>query len=145
MSKNVQSDNHEPAKQAILRLRLAPSDARYGGGLVAGAKVVEVIGDLATELAIRDAGEEGLSVAYEQVEFLAPLFSGDFIEARAGITGVGETSRQFEAEVHKVIAAGPGDEAAVLREPILVGRAKGTLVVGMSVERTAEIERGAET
>jgi 3-aminobutyryl-CoA ammonia-lyase len=127
---------------ATLRLRLAPSDARYAGGLVAGAKLLEVVGDLATELAIREAGEEGLSVAYDQVEFLAPLFAGDYIEARAEITEEGRTSRRLEAEVRKVIASSGGGKAAVLKEPLLVGRAKGTLVVGSTVGESAEITRG---
>jgi 3-aminobutyryl-CoA ammonia-lyase len=127
---------------AMLRLRLSPSHAHYAGGLVAGAKILEVVGDLATELAIREAGEEGLSVAYDQVEFLAPLFAGDYIEARAEITEVGRTSRRLEAEVHKVIASSGGGKAAVLKEPLLVGRAKGTLVVGATVGESAEITGG---
>jgi 3-aminobutyryl-CoA ammonia-lyase len=82
---------------SVIRLRLGAEDAHYGGNLVAGARQLEIIGDLITELAMRYDGDEGLFRAYESVEFLAPLYAGDWIEARAGWSRW-TTSRRCEFE-----------------------------------------------
>ena len=126
------------AKEALLRLRMSARDAHYGGNLVPGARMLELFGDLITDLAIQQDGDEGLFRAYESVEFLAPVYSGDFIEARGRILKVGTTSRRCEFEAHKVIAVRPeiNDSAAdVLKEPILVCRAIGTTVVPAEMKR----------
>ena len=78
---------------SLIRLRLGQEDAHYGGNLVAGATQLKIVGDLITELAMRYDGDEGLFRAYESVEFLAPLYAGDWIEARGRIVGVGNSSR----------------------------------------------------
>jgi 3-aminobutyryl-CoA ammonia-lyase len=115
---------------AVIRLRFAPSDARYGGDLVAGATAVALFGDLETELAIREYGDEGLCVAYHGVDFLAPLRAGDFVEGRARIVSRGRTSRRIRAELWKVIEADPDGLAAVLDPPVLAARAEATIVSG---------------
>ncbi len=69
---------------SFIRVRMSERDAHYGGKLCPGAKVMELFGDIATELAIRHDGDEGLLAGYEYVKFLAPVFAGDFIEARGG-------------------------------------------------------------
>ena len=56
--------------------------------------MLALFGDLATELLIRLDGDEGLFRAYENVEFLAPVFAGDYIEATAELVAIGNTSRQ---------------------------------------------------
>ena len=115
-----------------LRVRMGSEDAHYGGNLVAGATTMRLFGDVVTELAIRNDGDEGLLVGFEKVEFRAPVYAGDFIEARGRIVGLGRTSRTCQFEAWKVIAARPevGEEAAeVLTEPVLVARAVGTTVV----------------
>src|SRR5438270_13891915 len=99
-------DKLEQYKSAI-RVRLSASDAHYGGQLVNGAHMLSLFGDVATELAIRCDGDEGLLVGYERVEFLAPVFSGDFIEATGRITNIGRTSRRIDCEARKVISARP--------------------------------------
>src|SRR3989475_1665239 len=123
---------------SALRVRLSASDAHYGGQLVNGAHMLSLFGDVATELAIMCDGDEGLLVSYENVEFLAPLYAGDYIEAYGRITKIGRTSRRMEFEAHKVIAARPdiSDSAAdVLEQPILIGRAVGTTVVKSERQR----------
>jgi 3-aminobutyryl-CoA ammonia-lyase len=117
---------------ALIRLRLGQEDAHYGGNLVAGARQLEIVGDLITELAMRFDGDEGLFRAYESVEFLAPLFAGDWIEARGRLVSAGRTSRRCEFEVWKVGAARTDvseSAAEFLDEPILTLRAVGTTVV----------------
>lgn len=123
---------------AMIRVRMSANDAHYGGQLVNGAHMLSLFGDIATELAIICDGDEGLLVSYESVEFLAPLFAGDFVEVHGHITRVGRTSRRMEFECRKVIAARPdiGDSAAdVLVEPIMIGRAVGTTVVKAERQR----------
>jgi 3-aminobutyryl-CoA ammonia-lyase len=123
---------------AKIRVRMSANDAHYGGQLVNGAHMLSLFGDVATELAIICDGDEGLLVSYENVEFLAPLYAGDYIEAYGRIAKIGRTSRRMEFEAHKVIAARPdiSDSAAdVLEQPIIVGRAIGTTVVKAERQR----------
>src|SRR6266567_1715814 len=121
-----------------IRVRLSASDAHYGGQLVNGAHMLSLFGDVATELAILCDGDEGLLVGYEKIEFLAPLFAGNFIEVTGRITKIGRTSRRMEFVARKVIAARSdiGSSAAdVLAEPVVVGRAIGTTVVKAEQQR----------
>lgn len=118
--------------EVVLRVRMSAADAHYGGGLVAGAKVLELFGDVATELTIRHDGDEGLLAGYESVAFLAPVFAGDFLEVTGRIVEVGRSSRRCEFEARKVAAPRPdvSDSAAdLLEEPVVVARAVGTTVV----------------
>src|SRR5580693_7951979 len=85
------------------RLRLSAHDAHYAGELVDGARMLQLFGDLATELLIRFDGDEGLFRAYESVEFLAPVHAGDYIEVVGKIVKIGKTSRAMEFEARKVI------------------------------------------
>ena len=84
---------------ATIRVRMSASDAHYGGYLVNGAHMLSLFGDVATELAVLCDGDEGLLVAYESVEFLAPLYAGDYVEAVGRITKIGRTSRRMEFTV----------------------------------------------
>ena len=127
-----------PEYTSTIRLRIRASDAHYGGNLVNGAYMLSLFGDIATELAILCDGDEGLLVGYESVEFLVPLYAGDFVEARGRITNIGRTSRRLEFEAHKIITPRRdiSDSAAdVLEIPLLVGRAVGTTVVKIEQQR----------
>jgi 3-aminobutyryl-CoA ammonia-lyase len=123
---------------ALIRLRLGQEDAHYGGNLVAGATQLRIVGDLITELAMRFDGDEGLFRAYETVEFLAPLYAGDWVEANGKIVSVGNTSRRCEFEVWKVGAARTDiseSAAEFLDEPVLALKATGTTVVPREHQR----------
>ncbi len=123
---------------ARIRLRLGHEDAHYGGNLVAGATQLRIVGDLITELAMRYDGDEGLFRAYESVEFLAPLYAGDWIEATGKVLSVGATSRRCEFEVWKIGAARTDiseSAAEFLDEPILTLKAVGTTVVPREHQR----------
>ncbi len=126
--------------RVTIRLRMSAHDAHYAGELVDGARMLALFGDLATELLIRLDGDEGLFRAYEAVEFLAPVFAGDYIEATAELVSVGNTSRKIRFEARKVIAnlRAPGLAASaseVLGEPIVVARAVGTCVTPKEMQR----------
>lgn len=117
---------------------MSAHDAHYGGNLVDGAKMLQLFGDVATELLIRYDGDEGLFKAYDSVEFIAPVYAGDYIEATGEIVTVGNTSRKMVFEARKVIAPRPdiSDSAAdLLSEPVVVCRASGTCVVPKSCQR----------
>jgi len=124
--------------EVVIRLRIGAENAHYGGGLVDGAYIIKLFGDVATELLIRRDGDEGLFRAYDNIEFLAPVYAGDFIEAKGWITSEGNTSRKMAFEAWKVIAPRPdlSDSAAeVLAEPVLVCRASGTCVTPKNKQR----------
>ena len=117
---------------SLIRLRMSAKDAHYGGNLVDGAHMVHLFGDVATELLIQTDGDEGLFCAYNNVEFKAPVYAGDYIEAYGEVTHIGNTSRKMSFVAKKVIVPRPdiNDSACdVLEEPIVVCRASGTCVV----------------
>ena len=106
--------------------------AHYGGGLVDGAYVLGLFGDVATELCIRTDGDEGLFAAYDAVEFLAPVRAGDVIEVTAEVDRVGRRSRGVAFVATVVCRADPergASTAVALADPVVVVRAHGTVVV----------------
>lgn len=124
--------------KSLIRLRMSAHDAHYGGNLVDGARMLGLFGDVATELLIQNDGDEGLFCAYENVEFLAPVFAGDYIEAVGEIVTLGNSSRKMKFEARKVIVPRPDiNESAcdVLEEPVVVCRATGTCVVPKDKQR----------
>lgn len=124
--------------KVTLRLRMGTHDAHYGGNLVDGARMLGLFGDVATELLIRLDGDEGLFRAYDKVEFLAPVYAGDYIEAEGTITQIGNTSRKMDFEARKVIRSQPQineSAAEVLNPPIVVCRASGTCVTPKDKQR----------
>ena len=126
-------------EKVMLRIRLSEHDVHYGGGLVDGALVVKLFGDVATELLIRHDGDEGLFAAYDMVEFKAQLCAGDFLEIWGWIDRVGNTSRHMQFEAYKVISNAEildcPSACNLLPEPLLVARAAGTCVVPKDLQR----------
>ena len=125
-------------QKAMIRVRMGSQDAHYGGNLVDGAKMLQLFGDVATELLIREDGDEGLFRAYDSVEFLAPVYAGDYIEATGEIISSGNTSRKMIFTAKKVIIPRPDispSAADILDEPIVVCRASGTCVTPKDCQR----------
>ncbi|MTI68251.1 MAG: 3-aminobutyryl-CoA ammonia lyase [Firmicutes bacterium] len=125
-------------EKAMIRMRMSMHDAHYGGNLVDGAKMLQLFGDVATELLIRNDGDEGLFAGYEDVQFTAPVYAGDYIEAVGEIIETGNSSRKMKFEARKVIIPRPdiNDSACdVLDEPIVVCKALGTCVVPKDKQR----------
>lgn len=117
---------------ATLRVRIGQEEAHYGGNLVEGARVLKLFGDIITDIAIQTDGHEGLFVGYDKVEFLAPVYAGDFLEVTGAVQRIGNTSRTVVFEARKVIAsryAIAPNAADVLTEPVVVVRATGTTVI----------------
>ena len=51
--------------KSLIRVRMSCHDAHYGGNLVEGAHMLQLFGDVATELLIQRDGDEGLFKAYD--------------------------------------------------------------------------------
>jgi len=117
---------------------MSQADAHYGGNLVDGAKMLQLFGDVATELLIANDGDEGLFRSYDSVDFLAPVYSGDYIEATGEIINCGNSSRKMTFEAKKVIIPRPDISASaadILEEPIVVCKATGTCIVPKKNQR----------
>ena len=72
------------------------------------------------------------------VEFIAPVYAGDYIEATGEIVSEGNTSRKMKFEARKIIAPRTDISASaadVLEEPIVVCRATGTCVTPKNCQR----------
>ncbi|MFM8315007.1 MAG: hotdog domain-containing protein [Deltaproteobacteria bacterium] len=124
-----------------LRLRVPNSEAHYGGNLVSGSKILEYFGDVATELLIQLDGDEGLFRAYDNIEFLAPVFGGDYLEIEGEITEIGNTSRKMVFTASKVIEPEPSvapSAARVLKTPVVVVKASGTCVTPKNLQRNPQ-------
>src|SRR4030095_2547833 len=123
----------DPKLRVVHRLRLGREAAHYGGDLVDGAHLLKLFGDAATELCIRESGDEGLFRAYEEVDFFKPVYAGDFLEIHAEMLEAGNTSRKMAFKAYKAIEASrdPAEpsKAAVLEEPLLGAQAVGSCVV----------------
>jgi phosphopantetheine--protein transferase-like protein len=117
---------------AFLRVRIGQEQGHYGGGLVDGARILQLFGDLVTEITIRTDGDEGLLSEYSAVRFTAPVRPGDYIEATARLLRRTRLRRVVELEAYKVIEARPGtwpSAAEALDEPLLVCAATATTVI----------------
>ncbi len=129
----------ETYPEVKLRVRISANDVHYAGNLLDGAHIMKLFGDVATELTIRFDGDEGLLRAYENVEFLEPVYGGDFLEVIGKIVKVGNTSRKIIFEAFKIISSSNdvNQESAcdLLESPILVAKAVGTSVVTKDKQR----------
>jgi 3-aminobutyryl-CoA ammonia-lyase len=118
---------------SVTHRRYVPaSHAHYGGNLVDGAYVLSLFGDVATEVAIRTDGDEGLFASYSDVQFRAPVLAGDVIEVTARVIRTGNRSRDLAFEARVLCRADPGQSASasvVLAEPLIAVTATGTIVV----------------
>lgn len=123
---------------SMIRVRLSAHDAHYGGNLVDGARMLQLFGDVATELLIQVDGDEGLFVAYNMVEFTEPVYAGDFIEAHGEVTHVGKSSLKMKFEARKVIKPRPDISASacdIVDPPVVVCIAEGTCVTPKESQR----------
>ncbi len=129
-------------EEVSLRVRVSEKDVHYAGGLVNGAWVLGLFGDVGTEVVIRFDGDEGLLRAYTNVDLLAPIHAGDFIEVSGKIVKVGNTSRTVEYEAKRYIVPANIPElpsaADVLPEPEVVARATMVSVTPKECQRYSD-------
>lgn len=129
-------------EEVVQRVRVSEKNVHYSGGLVDGAWVLSLFGDVGSEILTRYDGDEGLLVAYKSVELLASIHAGDVIEASGKLVRVGNTSRETEYEARKVITQANIPEqpsaADFLSEPVIVARAAMVSVVPRNCQRFGE-------
>lgn len=130
-------------EKVVIRVRMSMEDAHYAGELVNGSKLLDYFGDVATELLIRLDGDEGLFRTYEHVDFLTPVYAGDFMEYHGWIEKAGNSSRRMKFEAYKVIELAHDSNleesaANVLNPPILVGKAEGICITPKNCQRDAQ-------
>ena len=130
--------------EATLRRFMGWEDAHYPGGLVSGGHLVELFGDVGTELMMRHDGDEGL-LATVTVDFLQPVYVGDLLEVSGRIVSVGRTSRRLAFEARKLgghldLPDNPA-AAELLPEPVPVARGTAVAVVKQERQRLRPEER----
>lgn len=124
--------------KSLIRVRIGKNDANYGKNVVDSSKILKLFKDAATEILIKYDGDEGLFRSYDNIEFLAPVYAGDYIEVSGELISFGTTSRKMNFEARKVIqsASDISDSAGeVLLRPIVVCKATGTCVVPKDKQR----------
>jgi acyl-coenzyme A thioesterase PaaI-like protein len=114
-------------------------DSHYPDGVVSAGIITELFGMAGGKLSYMLDGDAGLMRAFENLEFLAAAYQGDYVRATARLIAVGRTSRKRLYEAH-VIARCHGigtrpSHGEILKTPILIARATGTAVVPADCQR----------
>ncbi len=134
--------------QALIRVRLSVRDARSDTGQVDPIRLLELFNDVATELAIREVGDEGQLRGYTAFDVLGPLRVGDYIEARGRVVDTARKTLTIEFVAHKVIRAARTLEnpmgGTVIDPPRPVARATGRWFIPERVAETVEEGASAE-
>jgi 3-aminobutyryl-CoA ammonia-lyase len=133
--------------KVVFHLMMSAKDGHYVGGLVNGAHILDIWGDVGTELMIRVDGDISLFLGYKNVKFTAPVYVGDFMEYHGWITEVGNQSYKCHFEAWKVATqldrtdadlsnvATPETAATACIPPILCGEADGALYIAKKDQR----------
>ena len=128
---------------SILDLNLGTADNANPEGIVHFGRFFDIGGDAETEAVIMNDGDESLSLNYNNIELLEPMYVGDMMQFRSYITNVGNTSRDFVIEGYKVATpafragvkdAKPGD-MVWFDEPVLCSEGDVRLVVKKHLQR----------
>jgi Acyl-CoA hydrolase len=131
-------------EKVTLHVMMKGSDGHYVGGLVNGAKIVHYWGDVGTELMVRVDGDISLFLGYEEINFTAPVYVGDFMEYVGWIEKVGNTSYNCKFEAYKVATMCNrlhseekllSTAATACIPPVLCGTATGSLCIGQKLQR----------
>jgi 3-aminobutyryl-CoA ammonia-lyase len=122
--------------QTSVEVRL---DSHYPDGVVSLGTITELFGMVGGKLAYMLDGDAGLMRVFDNLEFLAPAYQGDYVRATARLVAVGRTSRRREYEAH-VIARGHGigtepSHGELLDPPLLIARASGVTVTPLDKQR----------
>ncbi len=114
-------------------------DSHYPDGVVSLGIIAELLGMAGTKLAYMLDGDGGLMRQFDQLEFIAPVYQGDFVRVTARLLAVGRTSRRRGYEAWVVARCHGIGEApthgALLDPPILAARATGVTVTPLDRQR----------
>ncbi len=114
-------------------------DSHYANQVVSLGIVTELLGMAGTKLAYMLDGDGGYMAKFDNLEFLAPVYQGDFVRVTARLTGVGNSSRRRSYEAYVTarchgIGTTPS-HGEVLDPPLLVARATGITVTPLADQR----------
>ncbi|MBX6366751.1 MAG: 3-aminobutyryl-CoA ammonia lyase [Rhodospirillales bacterium] len=114
-------------------------DSHYANEVVSLGIITELFGMAGGKLSYMLDGDGGFMRAFESLEFLAPVYQGDYVRATARLLAVGRTSRRRQYEAHVVARTyGVGTEPShgeILDPPLLVARAIGVTVTPKELQR----------
>lgn len=133
----------DPAPSCSIEVRV---DSHYPDGVVSIGTLVELFGMAGGKLSYLCDGDAGLARAYDNLEFLAAAYQGDYVRVTCTLLEVGRTSRRRLYEAHVVarqhgVGTSPS-HGEILQAPILVARATGTVVVPLAVQRRTAFSSG---
>jgi 3-aminobutyryl-CoA ammonia-lyase len=130
------SQSAKPLPVASIETRV---DSHYPDGVISIGVIMELFGMAGGKLSLMMDGDAGLARAFENIEFLAPAYQGDYLRVDCRLISVGRTSRKRTYEAWVVARQhGIGDlpsHGEILANPILVARATGTAVVPLNHQR----------
>src|SRR5438445_13093721 len=86
------------ASKTTMSRSMLPSDANPWGN-VHGGEVMRLIDDCAGAAAFRHARSLVVTAFVDELSFLAPVYVGDFVTARASVNHVGRTSMEVGVRV----------------------------------------------
>ena len=137
-------------EKVVLHAMMKGSDGHYVGGLVNGARIVDMWGDVGTELMVYVDGDISLFLGYKNIKFTAPVYVGDFMEYHGWIEKVGNQSYTCHFEAWKVATmldrtdadmTGIAHTAATACvPPVLCGEATGSLYIAKKDQRGPQRE-----
>ncbi|MFZ4808386.1 MAG: hotdog fold domain-containing protein [Hyphomicrobiaceae bacterium] len=114
-------------------------DSHYANQVVSLGIITELFGMAGTKLAYMLDGDGGYMAKFENLEFLAPVYQGDFVRATARLEAIGNTSRRRIYEAHVTARChGIGTQPShgeLLDAPLLVARAIGITVTPLPLQR----------
>ena len=119
-------------------------DSHYANQVVSLGIITELFGMAGGKLSYMLDGDGGYMCAFENLEFLAPVYQGDYVRATVRLLAVGRTSRRRQYEAH-VVARTHGVGAAashgeILDPPLLVARGIGVTVTPKELQRITPAE-----
>ena len=88
--------------KVVHHVMMRGADGHYVGGLVNGARIVDMWGDVGTELMVYVDGDISLFLGYKDIKFTAPVYVGDFMEYHGWIVKIGNCSYTCHFEAYKV-------------------------------------------
>ena len=139
-------------REVRFHLMMSAKDGHYVGDLVNGAHILDIWGDVGTELMVLVDGDISLFLGYEEINFTAPVYVGDFMEYVGWIEEVGNQSYKCKFEAWKVATqcdrtdmdlsnmATPETAATACVPPVLCGTATGSLYIAKKDQRGPQRE-----
>jgi len=112
--------------------------SHYRDDVVSLGDITELFGMAGGKLSYMLDGDAGLIRHFEQFEFLAAVYDGDYLRVTAKLLAVGNTSRKRLYEAHVVartVGIGPlATSGQLLDPPILAARAIGITVTPLDCQ-----------